>query len=119
MVKELKKGVGKLTDVKSHEETVQLLETIKSLEKGEKVNVIILSYGGNSLLWQEKCVFTFDTCRCGNANYNAISILRDLLQKHNPEGKWTRKKVESLIVFQSPDKKTEKVSDSTERLLIN
>ena len=100
MVKKLEEGVDKLIGVESHEEVIQLLEMIASLKESEKVTVATRSTGGNKLMWGSKCMFTFDTCRCGNANHNAISIIRDLLKKHNPQGKWTRKKVESSIHFE-------------------
>lgn len=96
----LEEKIGNLTKVESHEDLLQLLETITSLKESEKVTVATRSVGGNQLMWNNKCVFTFDMCRCGNANYNAISIVRDLLKRHNPEGKWTRNRVEPLIHFE-------------------
>jgi len=91
-------GIEKLKEVSDDEQVKKLLEKIRDLKTGEQIELTV-SITTNNLVWQDQCLFTFDTCRCGNKHHNVISIVRDLLQKHYPEEKWTRKKVEPLIDF--------------------
>ncbi|MEI6118996.1 MAG: hypothetical protein WCP92_07465 [bacterium] len=102
---ELEEKIGNLIKVESHEDLLDLLEAITSLKENETVIVATRSIGGNQLMWNDKCIFTFDMCRYGNANHNAISILRDVLKMHNPQAKWTRKRVESLVHWTNEVKK--------------
>jgi len=92
------KHVNNLIEIRHQTSTLELLETIK---KGEQISVGILpSSKGKELIWKRKCVFVFDACIRGNETYNATSVIRDLLKHHHPDGHWTRKNVESLVLFQ-------------------
>ena len=96
-----KKKVKNLITVENELCTLELIEKIK---KGEKVSVAISQNGkGKQLILNGKCAFVFDTCRCGNENYNAISVIRDLLTQYDSAGQWTRKTVEPLVEFEKKD----------------
>jgi len=89
-------GINNLIELRDVSQTQELLEKIK---KNEKVSVSIQyrSGVGTKIIWNNHCLLVFDVCRSGDPRYNAISVIRDLLKKHDTEGHWTRKKVESFV----------------------
>ncbi|MFA6255679.1 MAG: hypothetical protein WC606_00720 [Candidatus Absconditabacterales bacterium] len=92
------KTIKKLISISDEAFTLQL---IKKINQGEKVSISISSNGNEKKVMSGgKSAFSFDVCRCGNVKYNAVSVIRDLLKKHYSEGHWTRKDVESLVIFE-------------------
>ena len=87
--------VKKLLTVKNKILTEKLL---KKIVEGEKVCLNINN--AKELSWEGEILLTFDVCRCGNPNYNVVSILRDLLKKGVKIEK-TRKQLEGSICFNS------------------
>ncbi len=95
--------VKKLITVKHDAKMVALCEKIKN---GEMVNLTIncLVYGKQELMWDGYCVFTFEVCKCGNPNYNATTVIRDMINHYNylkEEEKFTYKMVASLISWEA------------------
>lgn len=90
-------GINNLIELRDASLTQELLEKIK---KNEKVSISIHhphSGIGRKIVWNNHCLLIFDVCKAGDPRYNAISIVRDLLKKHDVDGHWTRKKVESFV----------------------
>lgn len=91
-------SIKNLIRMKNETLTLTLLEKIKSNER------VLVSLDqtpkGKCLVWNEKKLFIFDVCQHGNAEYNVVSVIRDLLKRHHPEIKWTRKQVEPLVWFE-------------------
>jgi hypothetical protein len=105
--------VEKVKNLINIEDESVTLELIEKLKKGEVVSVSIcrksLDKDGRSLMWEGKSIFNFDVFRCGNSEYNAISVIRDLLNQCDTDDQWTRPKVLSLVSFSS--KATESISE--------
>jgi hypothetical protein len=90
-------GINNLLELRDASLTQELLEKIK---KNEKVSISIHqphSGMGRKMVWEQSCLLVFDVCKAGDPRYNAISIIRDLLKKHDADGHWTRKKVEAFV----------------------
>ncbi len=97
-----KQEVSKLKKINDEATMFALLDEITN--EGSAVVSIATNRENDErqLVWREKSVFCFDLdSKCGNANYNAISVIRDLLKKHRPAGNWTRKNVEKMVVFKN------------------
>lgn len=71
------------------------------IREGKQVNVSVTTTSGHTLRLGDKPIFSFDCCRCGNAEHNAITSILEKLNENLPpeEKKWTRKKVSSLVSF--------------------
>lgn len=77
------------------------------LEKISKQEIVAVSISSTEkwkqLIWENNPIFLFEVDhRCGNEKYNAISVIRDLLNLRY--GDWTRKKVEPLVSFEKTAK---------------
>lgn len=81
-------------------------EFLGKITNGENVSVSIYQNGkGKKLLWKdnegnEKEIFVFDQCKCGNERWNAISVVRDLLNRLDSTRNWTHQKVEGMVSFE-------------------
>lgn len=89
-------GINNLIEVKDAMGTKELLQKINA---GEKVIVSIHPSSGQHLVHEQKNLLVFDVCRRGQPQYNAVSVLRDLLKANHSHGHWTRKTVEALVKF--------------------
>ena len=93
--------VAKLKEITDENLIHDLLEKIS---KEEMVTVsIVPTEKAKQLIWENHPIFLFEVDhRCGNERYNAISVIRDLLNIRY--GDWTRKKVEPLVSFENTAK---------------
>lgn len=91
-------GINNLIEVRDAMGTQKLIQKINA---GEKVIVSIHPGSGQHLVHEEKKLLVFDVCRRGQPQYNAVSVLRDLLKANHSHGHWTRKKVEALVNFET------------------
>ena len=89
--------VRNLISVESREVTKKLLENIN---QSKVIDVSIVPHtNGKKLMCENECAFIFDVCKSGNEQYNVVSVIRDLLVRNHPTGKWTRKVIEPLVKF--------------------
>jgi hypothetical protein len=91
-------GIKNLLEVEDVMGTHQLLQKIQA---GEKVMVSIYLNSGQYLVHEQKKLLRFDVCRSGQPQYNAVSVIRDILKANHSHGQWTRKKVEALLTFET------------------
>ncbi len=91
-------GIKNLVEVHDVVGTKELLQKINA---GEKVIVSIHPSSGQHLVHKQKKLLIFDVCRTGQPQYNAVSVLRDLLKANHSHGQWTRRKVEALVNFET------------------
>lgn len=89
----IKGNVKKLISINDYDALVSLIEEIK---KGQTVSVYIQE---RTLFRDKVNLFTFESDKSGNKNYNAVSVIRDVLQMFDEKGCWTRNKVDQKITF--------------------
>ncbi|MEI7557697.1 MAG: hypothetical protein WCJ45_02390 [bacterium] len=75
---------------------------LNHIMEGKRV-VIKITQGrkNKNVTWDDKKLFSYEVSRAGNAQYNAVSVIRDMLKLQYPEISWTRKIVEPLIWFEN------------------
>ena len=97
-------NVSKLLKITAETQVIQ--ELLQKLSKEERIEVSIISTDkSKQLIWEDKPVFLFEVDhKCGNEQYNAVSVIRDLLKNYDSDVKWTRKKVEPLVLFKNTAK---------------
>jgi hypothetical protein len=92
-----KEDEKKLIRIENEGSILEILEKIKANE--HVVVSIHQDAKGKILTWETNHLFAFDVCLHGDQQYNAVSVIRDLLKHYHPDGHWTRKKVTSLVSF--------------------
>lgn len=84
--------------LKTIEDEQNLLELLKKINGTEQVT---LSISKNKIVWAGMDLLSFELDKCGNAQHNAVVVLRDLLNIHYPERNWTHKST-SLYISWGP-----------------
>lgn len=92
--------MGKIIEVLDYE---ALGEIIEKLRTSTIVEVNVVNQEEQHILkYNDKNVFIFECCRCGNPQYNATSgIMETINGLTSQKAKWTRKQVQNLLCFRS------------------
>lgn len=72
---------------------------IKTIREEKTVQVAVNHEKEYRLHFNGKPVFSFDGCRCGKPEHNAVSGILEHINKDPNAVQWTRKRVASLISF--------------------